>query len=42
MTYYTPAIKSWIARHGGLTPEMKKVKNGAELWKIADPCPEEF
>lgn len=42
MTYYTPAIKSWIARHGGLTPEMKKVKNGAELWKIADPCPEDF
>jgi hypothetical protein len=42
MSYYTPAIKSWIARHGGLTPEMKKVKNGVELWKIVDPCPEEF
>ncbi|WP_458760659.1 hypothetical protein ACSVBT_07675 [Afipia sp. TerB] len=42
MSYYTPAIKSWIARHGGLTPEMKKVKNGVELWKIVDPCPEDF
>ncbi|KQW22661.1 hypothetical protein ASC80_04715 [Afipia sp. Root123D2] len=42
MTYYTPAIKSWIARHGGLTPEMKKVKNGPDLWRIADPCPEDF
>ena len=41
-TSYTPAIKSWIARHGGLTPEMKKVKNGVELWKIVDPCPEDF
>jgi hypothetical protein len=31
------------ARTGiGLTAEMKKIKNGEELWKIVDPCPEEF
>ena len=28
--------------HGGLSAEMKKVKNGPELWAIVDPCPEEF
>ena len=21
---------------------MKKIKNGVDLWKIVDPCPEEF
>ena len=34
-------VKDWI-RSGGLTPEMKKIKNGEDLWKIVDPCPEEF
>ena len=42
MSYYPATVKSWLARNGGLTPEMKKVKNGMELWKIIDPCPEEF
>ena len=22
--------------------EMKKIKNGADLWQIVDPCPDEF
>jgi hypothetical protein len=35
-------VKEWIARHGGLTPEMKKIKSGRELWAILDPCPEEY
>jgi hypothetical protein len=26
----------------GLTAEMKKITNGEELWKIVDPCAEEF
>jgi hypothetical protein len=42
MAYYPASVKDWIRRNGGLTPEMKKIKNGAELWKIADPCPQEF
>lgn len=42
MSYYPATVKDWLSRNGGLTPEMKKVKNGMELWKIIDPCPEEF
>jgi hypothetical protein len=42
MSYYPQPVKEWISRNGGLTPEMKKIKNGIELWKIVDPCPEEF
>ena len=42
MSYYPDTVKDWIRRNGGLTTEMKKIKNGAELWKIVDPCPEEF
>ena len=42
MSYYPQPLKEWIGRNGGLTPEMKKIKNGRDLWKIADPCPEEF
>jgi hypothetical protein len=42
VSYYPPSVKDWIARHGGLTAEMKHVKNGAELWAIVDPCPDEF
>jgi hypothetical protein len=42
MSYYPETVKEWISRNGGLTPEMKKVKNGPELWAIVDPCPEEF
>ncbi|ABE40327.1 hypothetical protein [Rhodopseudomonas pseudopalustris] len=42
MGYYPQPVKDWINRNGGLTNDMKKIKNGAELWKIVDPCPEEF
>lgn len=42
MAYYPEPVKDWIRRNGGLTPEMKKVRNGPDLWRIADPCPEEF
>jgi hypothetical protein len=42
ISYYPDAVKDWIRRNGGLTNEMKKIKNGEELWKIVDPCPEEF
>jgi hypothetical protein len=41
MSYYPQTVKSWIARHGGLTAQMKRVFNGTELWAIIDPCPEE-
>ena len=42
MSYYPETLKEWISRHGGLTTDMKKIKNGPELWAIIDPCPEEF
>ena len=42
MSYYPQSAKDWIARHGGLTPQMKHVKNGPDLWAIVDPCPDEF
>src|SRR5262245_43974062 len=42
MSYYPQSVKEWIKRNGGLTPEMKKVKNGPELWAMIDPCPDEF
>jgi hypothetical protein len=42
MSYYPPAVKAWINRNGGLTTDMKKIKNGMDLWRIVDPCPEEF
>jgi hypothetical protein len=42
MAYYPSSVKDWIRRNGGLTPQMKKIKNGPELWKIVDPCPEDF
>jgi hypothetical protein len=42
MSYYPDSVKDWISRNGGLTNEMKKIKNGEELWKIVDPCPEEW
>jgi hypothetical protein len=42
VSYYPSTVKEWIKRHGGLTPKMKRVKNGPELWAIVDPCPEEF
>ena len=42
MSYYPVTVKDWIRRNGGLTTEMKKIKNGEDLWKIVDPCPEDF
>ena len=42
MSYFQQQVKDWIRRNGGLTTDMKKIKNGEELWKIVDPCPEEF
>jgi hypothetical protein len=42
MSYYPEDLKDWLRRHGGLTADMKKIKNGPELWAIVDPCPEEF
>ncbi len=42
MSYYPKPVKDWIARQGGLTPQMKTIKNGRDLWAIVDPCPEEF
>src|SRR3954469_12196490 len=42
MAYYPQPVKEWISRNGGLTTEMKKIKNGRDLWKIVDPCPDEF
>jgi hypothetical protein len=42
MAYYPETVKDWLSRHGGLAPEMKRAKNGPELWAIVDPCPEEF
>ena len=42
MSYYPDTVKDWIRRNGGLTTEMKKIKNGEDLWKIVDPCPEEW
>jgi hypothetical protein len=42
MSYYPDTVKDWIRRNGGLTNEMKKIRNGGELWKIVDPCPEEW
>jgi hypothetical protein len=42
LTYYPQSAKDWIKRNGGLTPQMKRVKNGPDLWAIVDPCPEEF
>jgi hypothetical protein len=42
LSYYPEGLKDWLNRHGGLTPDVKRIKNGPELWAIVDPCPEEF
>lgn len=42
MAYYPPPVKEWIGRNGGLTPQMKRVRNGPDLWAMVDPCPEDF
>ena len=42
MTVYPAPVKDWLARQGGLTPQMKKLRNGPDLWAIVNPCPDEF
>jgi hypothetical protein len=42
MSYYPDAVKHWIRQNGGLTTKMKVIKNGPQLWKIVDPCPDEW
>jgi len=42
MSIYPQGVKDWIEQHGGLTADMKHLKNGTELWAVIDPCPEEF
>ena len=42
MSYYPDRVRDWIRRNGGLTTDLKKIKNGIDLWKIVDPCPREF
>src|SRR5438309_3097562 len=39
VSYYPETVKEWIRQQGGLTTEMKRVKNGPSLWAIIDPCP---
>jgi hypothetical protein len=42
LSYYPRPLLEWIKRKGGLTPEMKRLRNGPDLWRVVDPCPEEF
>ena len=42
MSYYSEPVLDWIDRNGGLTPQMKVVKNGPDLWSMLHPCPEEW
>jgi hypothetical protein len=42
LAYYPETVKKWIERNGGLTSDMKTMKNGPELWAIISPCPEEI
>ena len=42
LSYYPSPLMRWIRRKGGLTPEMKHLRNGVDLWSVIDPCPEEF
>jgi hypothetical protein len=42
VSYYPVTVREWIKRQGGLTLQMKHVRNGVDLWTIVDPCPEEF
>jgi hypothetical protein len=39
MSIYPQSVKDWISRQGGLSGELKYLKNGPELWAIVDPCP---
>jgi hypothetical protein len=42
LSIYPRPVKEWINRQGGLGADMRSLKNGADLWAIVDPCPEEF
>lgn len=42
LSVYPNPVKEWLSRQGGLTPEMKKLRNGADLWTILNPCPDWF
>jgi hypothetical protein len=42
MSVYPNPVKEWISRQGGLTPDMKKLRNGVDLWMIVNPCPDWF
>lgn len=42
LSYYPETLKDWIDQQGGLGRKMKTIRNGAELWSIVDPCPDEF
>jgi hypothetical protein len=42
LSYYSEPVLDWIGRNGGLTPDMKVVKNGPDLWSMLLPCPEEW
>jgi hypothetical protein len=47
MSYYPPPVKDWIRgrKHGPTTGGdvgLEEIKNGADPWKIVDPCPKSF
>jgi hypothetical protein len=42
LAYYPEKVKKWLHRHGGLTPDVKTMKNGPELWAIIHPCGKEI
>ena len=42
MSHYPSSVREWIRSKGGLTPEMKRVRNGPDLWAMVDPCPDDF
>ena len=41
LAYYPEKVKKWLDRRGGLTPDIKTMKSGPELWAIIHPCPKE-
>lgn len=42
LSYYPRPLRDWINRQGGLTPQMKRLRNGPDLWRVIDPCPDDF
>ena len=38
MSNYPAAVKNWLSRHGGLTPDPKYIRSGPDLWAIVDRC----